>query len=57
LAEQILLEYKKDIAEFTLVPSDGGRFELELDGNLIFNKKTAGRYPDYDEIKTTIDAR
>jgi selenoprotein W-related protein len=56
LAEQILIEYKKDISEFTLVPSDGGRFEIELNGQLIFSKVAEGRYPAFDEIKTKINA-
>jgi selenoprotein W-related protein len=55
LAEQILIEYKKDISEFALVPSDGGRFEVEVDGQLIFSKIAEGRYPDFDEIKNKIN--
>jgi selenoprotein W-related protein len=57
LAEQILTEYKKDLSEFALVPSDGGRFEIELDGQLIFSKVAEGRYPEFDEIKIKINAQ
>jgi len=57
LAEQILIEYKKDISEFALVPSDGGRFEVELDGRLIFSKVAEGRYPNFDEIKNKINSQ
>tara|TARA_A100001037_G_C14626265_1_gene403783 strand:- start:61 stop:237 length:177 start_codon:yes stop_codon:yes gene_type:complete len=56
LAEEILVEYKKDIASFTLVPSDRGRFELSVDGELIFSKVQEGRFPEYGEIKPQIDA-
>jgi|TARA_B110000263_G_C15088183_1_gene409568 selenoprotein W-related protein len=56
LAEQILIEYKKDITGFTLVPSDKGRFELSVDGELIFSKVQEGRFPEYGEIKPKIDA-
>ncbi len=56
MAEEILVEYKKDIASFTLVPSDRGRFELSVDGELIFSKVQEGRFPEYGEIKPQIDA-
>jgi len=56
LAEEILVEYKKDIASFTLVPSDRGRFELSVNGELIFSKVQEGRFPEYGEIKPQIDA-
>jgi len=56
LAEQILVEYKQDIAAFTLVPSDKGRFELSVDGELIYSKVQEGRFPEYGEVKPKIDA-
>ena len=56
MAEEILVEYKKDIASFTLVPSDRGRFELSVNGELIFSKVQEGRFPEYGEIKPQIDA-
>ena len=56
LAEELLIEYKKGITEFTLVPSDGGRFEVELNDSLLFSKKEEGRYPSFDEIKAKIDS-
>ena len=40
-----------------LVPSDGGRFEIELDGVLIYSKLAEGRYPDFAEVKAAIDSR
>lgn len=33
-----------------LVPSDGGRFEVTIDGDLVFSKKAEGRFPEDDEI-------
>ena len=57
MAEQLLVEYKKDIAGFTLIPSDKGRFEVGVDDELIYSKVQEGRFPEYDEIKAKIDAR
>lgn len=57
MAEQLLVAYKKDIAAFLLVPSDRGKFELSLDGELVFSKLQEGRFPDHGEVEALIDAR
>tara|TARA_B100000902_G_scaffold77818_1_gene82573 strand:- start:1507 stop:1680 length:174 start_codon:yes stop_codon:yes gene_type:complete len=56
MAEQLLIEYKKAITEFSLVPSDGGRFEIEVNDELVFSKIEESRYPSFDEIKKKIDS-
>jgi selenoprotein W-related protein len=38
-----------------LKPSDGGIFDVVLDGKLIFSRKTEGRFPTVEEIKKQID--
>ncbi len=57
MAEHLLVAYKKDIAAFLLVPSDRGKFELSLDGELVFSKLQEGRFPDHGEVEALIDAR
>ena len=57
MAEQLLIAYKTDIAAFSLVPSDRGRFEVSLNGELIFSKLQEGRFPDDGEVKARLDAR
>ena len=57
MAEQLLVAHKKDIAAFSLVPSDRGKFELSLNGELIFSKLQEGRFPDYGEVEAQIAAR
>jgi|TARA_B100000315_G_C14013575_1_gene335621 selT/selW/selH-like putative selenoprotein len=32
------------------LPSDGGRFEVTVDGDLIFSKVAEGRFPENAEI-------
>jgi len=39
-----------------LIPSGGGVFEVERDGNLIFSKKKEDRFPEHTEIFTSLDA-
>ena len=41
----------------SLKPSDNGIFDVVLDGNLIFSRKQAGRFPTVEEIKSQIDPK
>ena len=40
-----------------LVPSDGGRFEVFLDGEQLFSKLETGRFPSPPDVIRMIDAR
>ncbi len=51
LAEKILKTRKQAVSGLTLVPSDGGVFEVEVDGSLVFSKKKEGRFPEWNEIE------
>ena len=51
MAESILNAQKQNISEFSIVPSDGGRFEVTIDGELVFSKLKEGRFPEEAEIK------
>jgi selenoprotein W-related protein len=46
LAAKILTAFKQRIASLRLVPSKGGCFELELDGELLYSKLKTGAFPD-----------
>lgn len=39
-----------EIRSFKLVPSDGGRFEFSVDGELVFSKKQLKRHAEPGEI-------
>lgn len=38
----------------TLVEGSGGRFEVTVDGNLVFSKAALDRFPAYQEIPKLI---
>jgi selenoprotein W-related protein len=40
-----------------LIKGGGGIFDVKLDGELIFSKKQAGRFPAQGEIEATIAER
>lgn len=46
----LLKKFEVQISEITLVPSDGGRFEVSVDGNLVYSKLRTGRHTDEGEI-------
>lgn len=50
MTDELLTRYKREISGLTLVPSDGGRFELSLDGKLLFSKLKEERFPTNEEI-------
>lgn len=54
---QIINRYKRQIDELVLVPSDGGRFEISLNGDLIYSKLETGEFPDEDQIVAQIGER
>ena len=47
--------YKQDIGTMQLVPSDGGRFEVSVNDQLIFSKLEEDRFPEYKEIKKEVE--
>ena len=55
LAQQLLHEYKNRIAALELLPSGGGVFEVNLDGEPIFSKRATSRFPELEEIKAHLD--
>ena len=57
MATALLEKYTHRIEGLVLVPADGGRFEVSLDGTEVFNKKLAGRFPEVSEITHQVEAR
>mgnify|MGYP001311293168 len=57
MTEKILKQYKAKIDELKLIPSDGGRFELSIDGDLVYSKLATGQFPDEEEIIDQISKR
>ena len=47
---ELLRAHEADIASIRIVPSDGGRFEVSLDGKPLFSKLNSGRHAEPGEI-------
>ena len=55
LASELLEKYGTKITQLTLLPSDGGVYEIIKDDTLIFSKMKLDRFPDNGEIVTLIE--
>ena len=51
MAQEIFITFSKDIDSLSLVPSDGGRFEIWCNGQVIFSRATEKKFI---EIKVRI---
>jgi len=45
------------IASLEVVPSDGGIFDVHVDGDLVFTKSMLGRYPEPDDVLPLLRAK
>ena len=52
-----MAEYGNAVKSFTLIPSAGGVFEVEADGDVIFSKKETGRHTSSGEVLTMLRER
>jgi selenoprotein W-related protein len=54
LVEELLRDYEHVIESVALVPSDGGRFEVKANGNLVYSKLQTNRHPEPGEVAKLI---
>jgi len=47
---ELLKEFEPDIESFTLVPSDGGKFEITVNNRLLYSKLETRRHVEPGEV-------
>ena len=57
IAQELLTTFENEIGEVALVPGTGGIFEVRVDGEVIFSRKQAGRFPESKELKQLVRDR
>ena len=58
LAQELLMTFESDLEQVAIVPGKvAGIFEIRLDGELLFSRKDAGRFPEAKEIKQLVRDR
>ena len=57
MAQELLSTFSADLGEVTLVPGTGGVFEIHCDGELIWERKRDGGFPEAAELKRRVRDR
>ena len=55
MAAALLNHFKQQITSLEMVPSGGGRFEIDVDGQSIYSKLETGQFPDESEIVDALE--
>lgn len=54
LADELLKDYEHVIDSLTLIPSDGGKFEVSVNGKLVYSKLETKRHAEAGEVLNLI---
>ena len=54
MAQELLSTFSEELAEVTLKPGTGGIFEIHCNGELIWERKRDGGFPDAAELKRRV---
>lgn len=57
LAQELLTTFEQALGEVALLPSSSGTFDVLLNGELLFSRTAAGRFPELKELKQQIRDR
>ncbi len=55
MATKLRDRFKQRITSLEMVPSGGGRFEIDVDGKQIYSKLDTGQFPEEDAILQQIE--
>jgi selenoprotein W-related protein len=50
LANELLNNFEPEIESITLIPSEGGRYEVTVNDTLVYSKLHTGRHANPDEV-------
>jgi selenoprotein W-related protein len=57
MAQEVLSTFSLEMGEVTLIPGTGGIFEIRLDGELIWERKRDGGFPEVKQLKQLVRDR
>ena len=57
MAQELLSTFGSDLGEVVLLPRSGGLFQITYDGDLIWDRKTDGGFPDVKTLKQRVRDR
>lgn len=57
MGQELLSTFSEELGAVTLVPSTGGIFQIEVDGELIWDRRREGGFPDVKALKQLVRDR
>jgi selenoprotein W-related protein len=54
MQQEVLSTFSLEMGEVSLIPGTGGIFEIHLDGDLVWERKRDGGFPDAKQIKQLV---
>lgn len=57
MAQELLSTFSEDVSEIALLPATGGAFRIEVDGELVWDRKRDGGFPDIRTLKQLVRDR
>lgn len=54
MAQELLTTFETDLHSVALMPRTGGVFVVRLNGEVLFDRKAVGRFPESKELKQLI---
>lgn len=57
MAQELLSTFSTDLGQVALVPGTGGIFQIRYDGDLIWDRKADGGFPDAKALKQRVRDR
>jgi selenoprotein W-related protein len=57
MAQELLTTFEQELGSVALAPASGGVFEVAVNGETIWSRKDAGRFPDIKELKQLVRDR
>lgn len=57
MAQELLSTFAEELGEVALVPGTGGTFQIEVAGELVWDRKRDGGFPDVKALKQRVRDR
>lgn len=57
MAQEVLSTFSLEMGEVSLIPGTGGIFEIHIDGDLVWERKRDGGFPDVKQLKQLVRDR
>jgi selenoprotein W-related protein len=57
MAQELLTTFESELGGVTLVPGMGGIFDVRLEGEIVWSRRTQSRFPESKELKQIVRDR